>query len=89
MLPDSWKFSLIVPIPKSGDPSNPNNYRPIFLLPIVSKLLEKHMCDLLYVISEQQWRFQAGKSTTNAILSATDQWFIHLENGYKVQAVFF
>ena len=45
--PDSWKSSLIVPIPKSGDSSNPGNYRPISLLPIVSKLLEKHICDLL------------------------------------------
>jgi len=45
--PDSWKSSLIVPVPKSGDSSNPWNYRPISLLPIVSKLLEKHICDLL------------------------------------------
>ena len=33
--------------------------------------------------------FQAGKSTTNAILSATNEWFILLENGAEVQAVFF
>ena len=90
--PDSWKSSLIVPIPKSGDSSNPGNYRPISLLPIVSKLLEKHICDLLCEhldISDQQWGFQACKSTTNAILSATNEWFIHLENGAEVQAVFF
>ena len=44
---DSWKSFRIVSVPKSGDSSNPGNYRPIFLLPIVSKLLEKHICDLL------------------------------------------
>ena len=43
IFPNSWKSSLIVPIPKPGDSSNPGNYRPISLLPIVSKLLEKHV----------------------------------------------
>ena len=92
IFPDSWKSSLIVPIPKPGDSSNPGNYRPISLLPIVSKLLEKHVYDLLcehFDISDQQWGFQAHKSTTNAILSATNEWYIHLENGAEVQAVFF
>ena len=90
--PDSWKSSLVVPVPKSGDSSNPGNYRPISLLPIVSKLLEKHVCDLLHdqlVITDQQWGFQACKSTTNATLSATNEWFIHLDNREEVQAVFF
>ena len=89
--PDSWKSSLIVPVPKSGDSSNPGNYRPISLLPIVSKLLEKHICDLLCEhldISDQQWGFQACRSTTNVILSATNEWFIHLANGAEVQDVF-
>ena len=55
-------------------------------------MLEKHVYDLLcehFDISDQQWGFQARKSTTNAILSATNEWFIHLENGAEVQAVFF
>ena len=68
IFPDSWKSSLIVPISKHGDSSNPGNYRPISLLPIVSKLLEKHVYDLLcehFDISDQQWGFQARKSTTS------------------------
>ena len=35
----SWKISLITPVPKNGEPSDPNNYHPISLLP-VSKVLE-------------------------------------------------
>ena len=89
----SWQLEVLSQhIPKSGDSSNPGNYRLISLLLIVSKLLEKHICDLLCEhldISDQQWGFQACKSTTNAILSATNEWFIHLENGAEVQAVFF
>ena len=55
-------------------------------LSVVSKLLEKHICDLLYEhldISDQQWGFQACKSTTNAILSATNEWFSRLRMGKK------
>jgi len=87
-LPNSWKSSLSVPVHKSGDSSNPSNYRPLSLLLI--KLREKHICDFLcehFYTSNQQWGFQDGKSTTNAILWATNEWFIHLENGTK--AVFF
>ena len=39
-LPSQWKKSLIVPIPKSQELSSPSNYRPISLLPIISKILE-------------------------------------------------
>ena len=42
--PTPWKVAHVVPIPKS--PSNkcsPSGYRPIFLLSILSELLEKHL----------------------------------------------
>ena len=41
--PAAWKISNVVPIPKDGDKSVPNNYRPISLLSIVSKLLKRHI----------------------------------------------
>ena len=37
--PTKWKLSSVVPIPKSSDKGSPKNYRPISLLPILSKLL--------------------------------------------------
>ena len=90
----SWELEIFA-YSTSGqvcDSSNPGNYRPISLLLIVSKLLEKHVHDLLCErihISGQQWGIQACKSMTNAILSATNEWLIHLEAGLEVQAVFF
>jgi len=39
--PAEWKVANVSPIPKLGDPSVAANYRPIFLLSIISKLLEK------------------------------------------------
>ncbi len=38
--PDAWKTALVSPIHKDGDKTEPSNYRPIALLPILSKVLE-------------------------------------------------
>ena len=38
--PDIWKKGKIVPLHKSKDPKSPNNYRPITILPFLSKILE-------------------------------------------------
>ena len=40
-IPKDWKISNITPIPKSGKPFLVNNYRPISLLSLVSKILER------------------------------------------------
>merc|ERR1712002_824460 len=39
--PTLWKHPLIAPVYKSGDKNHVGNYRPIALLPILSKILEK------------------------------------------------
>ena len=41
VFPTLWKHSIIIPIHKSGDIEEPTNFRPINLLPILSKILEK------------------------------------------------
>ena len=41
IFPDAWKEALVIPIPKTGDLTNVKNYRPISLLPLPGKLLEK------------------------------------------------
>ena len=43
--PDTWKKSNIVPVHKKGDKQIVNNYRPVSLLPICSKILEKIIFD--------------------------------------------
>ena len=61
-IPAEWKVAQVCPIPKSSESSNPDNYRPISLLCIVSKLLERHVRDCLIdflerkaVLSPNQW----------------------------------
>ena len=39
-VPSEWKRANVVPVPKNDDPSENNNYRPISLLCIISKVLE-------------------------------------------------
>ena len=36
-IPSEWKTAKVTPIYKSGDKSDPNNYRPISVLPLISK----------------------------------------------------
>ena len=47
IFPDKWKLSSVVPIPKGSDHSNPSNYRPISLLSVISKMLERHVYCLI------------------------------------------
>ena len=95
-LPSSWKLSSVVPVPKGNDNTNVANYRPISLLPIISKLLERHMYwviakhfELHSPISIYQWGFQPRKSTTAALLNVYNDWSAALDRGKEVCAIFF
>ena len=96
-LPDQWKLSMIVPIPKASRMSEPGNYRPISLLCLLGKLLEKHMSNMIlehleesnYELSRTQWGFRSNRSTTSALLSVTHDWHVTLEQGQEVCAIFF
>ena len=94
--PSDWKVARVVPIPKGGDPESPANYRPISILSILSKLLEKHLHDLLThhlnifsPLSEHQWGFTSGKSTTSALISYAHDCQEALDCGNELCSVFF
>ena len=96
IFPEKWKLSSVVPIPKDGDRTNPSNYRPISLLSIVSKMLERHVHYLItehlssnHPLANTQWGFQSGKSTATALLTTTYDWLKELEAGKEVCSVFF
>ena len=76
VFPDSFKTANLVLIPKPGktDYKSPKNFRPVSLLPIVSKILERVILEHLEVeigshLSTHQHGFRAGKSTTTALVS--------------------
>ena len=94
--PECWKTSSVVPIPKSANPSEATNYRPISLLSVVSKMLERHFhqhvtknLNEYHPLSNKQWGFQSGKSTVTVLLSVAHDWFQALEAGQEVCSIFF
>ena len=94
--PALWKSAHVVPVPKSANKVDASNYRPISLLSIVGKLLEKYVCSLLWYhleehapLSTNQCGFQAGKSTVTALLTATSEWQRILDLQGSVMCIFF
>ena len=95
-VPTEWKTSAIVPIPKGGDTNQLNNYQPISLLSILSKLLERHMykhvlkhIEVTMPLALQQWGFRSGRSTVSALLDVTHNCLQLMDMGKEVCAVFF
>jgi hypothetical protein len=43
IFPTSWKIAKVFRLFKSGSTSEPNNYRPMSLLPVFGKIIEKHV----------------------------------------------
>ncbi len=50
VFPDSLKSAKVIPIFKKGDRLNLNNYRPISLLPVLSKVFKKVINSQLNVV---------------------------------------
>ena len=72
-LPREWRFHLITPIFKSGNKSLVKNYRPISLLCVISKVLEKLVYDKIISfvsssISPHQFGFRQNHSTLQQLL---------------------
>ena len=73
--PDAWKIAIVTPIHKSGDPTNPSNFRPISILPALSKILEKVVCSQLssylitnHILAPSQYAYRPSHSTEDALL---------------------
>ncbi len=93
--PNCWKQSSLVPVPKASAHDCPINYRPISLLSVVSKVLERYIhsintshLNVNHPISQQQWGFQRGKSTVTSLLTVIHDWLMILESGKEVCSVF-
>ena len=74
VMPDDLKIAKIVPIYKSKEKNNMNNYRPISILPTIAKIIEKVVCsqftcfiDNCNMLTSYQHGFRAGRSTETAL----------------------
>lgn len=77
-VPRQWKAASILPIPKIPSPLSPSDYRPIFITPVLSRLLERIVVtDFVYpsfqslppnLSFKDQFAFQPTASTTVALI---------------------
>ena len=76
--PDQWKVASVTPLLKNGQRNSPGNYRPISVLPAISKIMERIMYNQLYnyltkfgLLSNSQFGFRKSHSTATALLDCT------------------
>ena len=80
VIPDDWKDAVISPIYKGGKRTEPANYRPVALLPVISKVMESVVADELSnhftqtrQLSSRQHGFRRGYScATNLLLTRNE-----------------
>ena len=93
--PDSMKVARIVPLKKPGDPTDMGNYRPISILPIISKVFEKVVHSQLYrylnhkkILYANQYGFRPKTSTTQAIINHTQYLYDSIDAGNYIISIF-
>ena len=88
IFPDSFKTSKIVPLFKKGDHGLLTNYRPISLLPTISKVFERVIYDQMYLyfnnnnlLADEQFGFRKNHSTEYAAIKLVDHISNEMESG--------
>ena len=94
--PSQWKIARVTPIFKNqGQKDDKSNYRPISVLPILSKVYEKHIHESLYeycnknnILHNLQSGFRKGYSTESALIRIIDQMLFDLDSN-KISGLVF
>ena len=88
VFPECWKTAIVVPIPKSGDLTKPSNHRPISLLSVLSKILEKVVSVQLtsyleshHLLSPHQYAYRSHHSTEDAVIGAVERLVSNTDRG--------
>lgn len=87
--PELWKLARIVPVPKNDNVSDLSELRPISILPCLSKVLEKIMCEQIRafidkgdsILPSHQSGFRPGYSCTTAMLDVVDDLVREADSG--------
>lgn len=86
-VPHAWKIATVIPIPKIANSPNVSDLRPISLLPLPGKILEKFIHNDLMtylnnhnLLSDSQFGFRPALSTTDAIATLIDDIGLNYNN---------
>lgn len=95
LFPDELKIGIVKPVFKSGDKTNIANYRPISIIPILSKIYEcailkrlQTFLDENNIIHESQFGFVKKSNTEAAVLNLSTNINANLENKLFTAALF-
>ena len=93
-LPSAWKSANITALHKKGAKTGPCNYRPISLLPIISKVMESIIASDIKsfhfsngLISDHQFGFRPGHSTLDMLFLFSQQWMEVLNARHEIRAI--
>nr|CAH7728879.1 unnamed protein product [Callosobruchus chinensis] len=94
VFPKDWKSACIQPVPKKGSKADSFNYRPIALLSVISKVMEKCVNqELMKYLELRQYGFQQQRSTGDLLAYVTHVWnklihsFADFLSGRKITVV--
>ena len=93
--PDSLKIARLTPIHKGGPNDIPSNYRPISILSVLSKLIEKLTYNRLIkflnrnsILSNNQFGFRSAHSTSHAITSIHEKILENVDNNKHTISIY-
>ena len=94
-VPQIWKTAHVCPLFKSGDATNAANYRPVSLLPIAYKVLERVVQVRLLqfvqhnkLLPPEQFAYRSGHSTEDALVYAVDRYLSARDDRLNTGIVF-
>ena len=93
--PEDWKIARIAPIFKSGAKDVRSNYRPISVLPFISRLFEKLIFNQFYEYldaNKSLYKHQSGfrllHSVATALMASTNDWYLNIDKGNYTCLIF-
>lgn len=94
-LPSEWKHAIVTPVYKSGPRTDPTNYRPISILPVLSKILERRTSNGVYLSSRPQatvavsvWLSSTAYHLETSLVNVTNALLRNTYNGLLTGLVF-
>ena len=95
IFPDQLKIAKVITLFKKGDPEQINNYRPISMLPAISKIIEKVMFIQLFeyfntnnLLYKSQYGFRPKRSAELAALEIVDKIIYQMDNSEPPISIF-
>ena len=87
-IPSDWKHAVVTPVHKAGSKTDPSNFRPISVLPVLSKILERTVHQMVYkylqdnkLLSSHQSGFRSFHSTSTCLTHVTNTLLHNIDSG--------